>query len=145
MLKVTSEEIVATAILEGQSRANSNRIRTSTVNNPKDPIKVVAFSHSISFPNPNIKYQLVLPGVKSTQGVTYHRSTGKIINHIYPDVDRTVGIELKKVKTSKYKDNHVGKSYKKYSEPKVTSKIIEQQHKQRQKWQKIVDRKARSN
>ena len=63
--------------------------------------------HSITFPNPNIKYQLILPGIKSTQGVTYHRSTGKIINHIYPDVDRTVGIELTKVKTSKYKDNHV--------------------------------------
>ena len=86
-----------------------------------------------------------LPGIKSTQGVTYHRSTGKINNHIYPDVDRTVGIELTKVKTSKYKDNHVGNSYKKYCEPKVPSKIIEGQHKQRQKWQKDIDKKARSN
>ena len=146
-LKVTNEEIVATAILEGQSQANSNRVRTSTVNNPKDPIKVVAFSHSISFPNPNIKYQLVLPGIKSTQGVTYHRSTGKIINHIYPDVDRTVGIELKKVKTDAYKPNHVGKSYKKYCETKVPSKIIESQNVQREKWQKIIDKQlqAQSN
>ena len=37
-------------------------------------------------------------------------------------------------KTSIYKDNLVGKSHKKYCEPKVPSKIIEQQHKQRQKW-----------
>ena len=133
-------EIVAKAIVAGQSQANRNRVRTSTVNNPKHPIKVVAFSHSISFPNPNIKYQLVLPGIKSTQGVTYHRSTGKVINHIYPDVDRTVGIELTKVKTSKYKPNHVGKSYKKYCEPNVPSKIITSQDTQRKKWQKIIDK-----
>ena len=75
----------------------------------------------------------------------YQRSMGKIINHIYPDVDRTVGIELTKVKTSKYKDNHVGKPYKRYSEPDIPSNIIESQHKQRQKWQKDIDKKARSN
>ena len=68
-LKVTNEEIVAKAIVACQSQANRNRARTSTVNNPKHPIKVVAFSHSISFPNPNIQHQLLLPGIKSTQGV----------------------------------------------------------------------------
>ena len=85
-----------------------------------------------------------MKGIFITQGVTYHRSTGKIINHIYPDVDRTVGIELKKVKTSKYKANHVGKSYKKYSEPKVLSKIIESQDTQRKKWQKIIDKQLQT-
>ena len=101
----------------------------------------------VLFPNPNIQYQLLLPGIKSTQGVTFHRSTGKVINHIYPDVDFTVGIELTKVKTSKYKPGHVGKSYKKYCEPKVPSKIITSQDTQRKKWQKIIDKQlqAQSN
>ena len=86
----------------------------------------------------------VWKGINSTQGVTYHRSTGKIINHIYPDVDRTVGIKLTKVKTNAYKPNHVAKSYKKYSEPKVPNKIIESQDTQTKKWQKIIDKQAQA-
>jgi len=48
------------------------------------------------------------------------------------------------VKTKAYKPNHVGKSYKKYSEPKVPSKIIASQDAQRKKWQKIIDKQTQA-
>ena len=54
----------------------------------------IALAFTLHFPEPNVKFKLKLPGIKSTLGVTYHRSTNKVINHIFPDTDRTIGIEL---------------------------------------------------
>ena len=87
-------------------------------------IKVVTFSHSISIPNPNIKYQLVSPDIKSTEGVTYHRLTGKIINHNYPDIDYTVGIKLTKVKKQNRKTISLENPAKNIQSPQYPTKLL---------------------
>ena len=77
---------------------------------------------------------LFLPGVKSTQGVTCNRSTGEVTNHIYPDVDYTDGIELMKVKESKYKENHVGKTTKSIPSPQFPEKFFTTKIIKEKKW-----------
>ena len=80
-----------------------------------------------------------LPGIKSTLGVTYHRSTNKVINHIFPDTDRTIGIELTKVVESEYPADLLRKPYKEFDGDDSTSiKTLEGQEKQRKKWAKKV-------
>jgi len=38
-----------------------------------------------------------MQGIQSTHGVTYNKYTAQIINHVYLDVDRTIGLEIRQI------------------------------------------------
>ena len=105
------------------------------------PIITIALAFTLQFPSPNVKCKLKLPGIKSTLGVTYHRSTNKVINHIFPDVDRTVGIELTKVVKSEYPEDLLRKPYKEFSGDTISVRTIKGQENQRKKWGKKIAQK----
>ena len=92
--------------------------------------------------------------LKSTHGVTWHRTnttpdidpdfpvpilSGKIINHIYPDVDdRSHGDEVSHelFECEEYPENFVGRGYKDWSYKPPTANYIKGQVNRRIKWTK---------
>ena len=63
---------------------------------------------------------------------------GKIINHVYPDVDYAVGIELTKTKTGTYKDDLIGNSYKAFDDKEFSNGVVFGQNKTRERWAKKI-------
>ena len=88
------------------------------------------------------KYQLLCKGIKSTQGLTWHKKTRKVVNHVFPGADRSKGLLLHRVAVSKYPKNHIKDPYKQ-PEPdpveeidptELTGKLISGQVETRKLW-----------
>ena len=63
---------------------------------------------------------------------------GGAINHVFPDVDRTVGIELTKVVKLQYPATILRKPYKEFTGDSTSVKTIKSQEIQREKWAKKI-------
>ena len=78
----------------------------------------------------------------STKYVTWFKGEngepGRIVNHVFPDVDRSKGLELYQVIESDYTIK-INKPYKESAlskEPKIDTATLASQVKQREKWTK---------
>ena len=82
--------------------------------------------------------------MKSTNGITWRKDSKKIINHIYPDVDRSIGLEIPRSKIKSmgaYPKNFLGKPYAEYEEPDLPSvDTVGNREKTRIKWLKKMRR-----
>ena len=77
---------------------NSRKAKINEINRRERKSEV--YANAIYSPLPKKKSirkpQIEAPGIQSSKGITWFRSDGKIVNHIYPDVpDRRCGVEVK--------------------------------------------------
>ena len=144
---VPSMEKVQKGIENGSREANVARSQRQTKDpRKKEPIKCVVLTNTLQEPT-RPKRKLLCPGITATHGVTYHKSTQKIINHIYPDVDKSVGIELNTVETCEYvrfdsEGNRIPfllPPYAPCTDPVYHTTTIENQEAQRLKWQQQIN------
>ena len=85
------------AIIIGRDKANATRREK---NLPAIDVWPV-FSNLVEPTEP--KKTLCCPGIQSTMGITYVRSTDKVYNHVFPDItDYTNGVELNEVRSEPY-------------------------------------------
>jgi hypothetical protein len=59
---------------------------------------------------------------------------------VFPDTDPSLGIEISKVRTSKYPDNLLAPLYKEFEEPEVNFKCLAGREKTRAKWLKKIEK-----
>merc|ERR1712130_1008869 len=93
-----------------------------------------------------MKKKLLIEGLQSTHGITYHKDTKKIINHVYPDTDPRIRLEIVEYNCESYmRVDSKGKQipfilppYAKLTEKKYEIKKIDLQEKVRQKWQQEI-------
>ena len=53
------------------------------------------------------KQVLEFPGIQSSCGISYNRANDEIMNHIFPDVDRTKGVLVNVDATTRYMKNRL--------------------------------------
>ena len=119
--RVISHEDVKQAILEQQAKANKRREKQG-----KPPIKIIVLVQDL-LPEPEDKKRLIVcKGIKATNGITWFKGDpGRIVNHVFPDNDRTEGLELGQVVECEYPTNFIDKPYKRSEltkEPEVKHK-----------------------
>ena len=94
---------IVTAIKEGRDKANA-------AHEEKNLKKIDVYPLISTLVEPTEqKKQLTVTGIQSTCGLTYVKSTGKVYNHVFPDItDYTNGVVLNEVKSEPYerKDNN---------------------------------------
>jgi len=137
--KLSNVNDVINAINNGQKNANKKRIVDG-----KNPIETYAIENKLVEPK-ELQKKLVFLGLQSTNAVTFHRETKKIINHIYPDTDTTHGLEITATTSKPYQrfDKKTGKQipyilepYAKLKEDKIITTVkIQNQENIRKKWQ----------
>ena len=66
--------------------------------------------------------------------------SGRVVNHVYPDADRTVGLELKHVIEEAYPDNLIKAVYKESEDKKYNATRAVSQEKQRKKWLQEIEK-----
>ena len=66
--------------------------------------------------------------------------SGRVVNHIYPDADRSVGIDLTYIKETEYPTNVLKATYKEPEMKVITSKQAVSQEKTRQRWEKAIEK-----
>ena len=76
---------------------NDRQAKVNEINRREKKSQV--YVNAIYSPLPNKKSirkpQIDIPGIQSSKGITWFRSDGKIVNHIYPDVpDRRCGVQV---------------------------------------------------
>jgi hypothetical protein len=127
--QLATPDDVRNAILQGSRNSNLCRVHLG-----KEPIQCYVFHHVLTFPTRR-KHQLNLRGLRSTNAITWQRRTDKIINHILPTNDCTVGPEVNKVVISDYPSNLISPLYKELQieeEPNIGT--IDGRVRQREKW-----------
>ena len=140
--RVISHDDVKRAIERGSKAANQNRTRRKKYK----ITQIVIIQDLLPYPHKK-KCILLCQGIKSTSGITWFKGkngkNGKVVNHIFPDVDRSVGLELYQVVQCDYPKNHVNKPYKQSElkkEAEIKTNTLIGQEKTRGVWKKLMSK-----